>query len=37
MEVKAATQDKWASKLGKTALQSIKTEDNYEQEMGREA
>jgi hypothetical protein len=37
MEAKAATQDKWASGLGKTVLQSIKTEDKYEQGLEREA
>ncbi len=32
-----ADKDKWADKLGKTALQSIKTEDKYEDRMGNAA
>ncbi len=37
MEADTTQTGKWADKLGKTALQSIKTEDRYEQEMGAEA
>ncbi len=37
IEAKATQTGKWADKLGKTALQDIKTEDRYEQEMGAES